>query len=82
MTVEQHYLTAAVLVNGWMREYYRYLVDGDPANGLHPKAKAALTLKIAAEIEAALLKYDASFNIPESGRKHGKAKQPAGAEHD
>jgi hypothetical protein len=47
------YLQASDIISDWMREYYRYLVDGDPSNGLHPKARAALTLRLAAALDEA-----------------------------
>jgi hypothetical protein len=40
-----HYLAASALVEAWMIEYKRYLLDGDP-NILHPKARAALVVDI------------------------------------
>lgn len=49
-SAQQCYLLAATLVSEWMAEYQRYLVDGDP-NTIHPKARAALTLRIADIIE-------------------------------
>lgn len=46
-----NHLAAASAVSNWMHEYRRYLLDGDP-NILHPKARAALVLSIAALLDA------------------------------
>lgn len=40
-----NHLKVAEAVQRWMKEYQRYLLDGDP-NILHPKAKAALICMI------------------------------------
>lgn len=58
-TEENAYLVAANMVEAWAQEYKRYLLDGDP-NILHPKARTALTLKIADKIEAA---YKVAFDV-------------------
>lgn len=45
-----NHVLAHQVVNGWMNTYKRYLLDGDP-NVVHPKAKAALVLAIAAALD-------------------------------
>ena len=45
-----HYLTAAALIEQWMKEYRLYLLDGDP-NIPHPKAKAALVVSVVAALD-------------------------------
>lgn len=48
--VTLNYLSADGIVSEWMKEYRRYLLDGDP-NIVHPKAKVALVLEIAKALD-------------------------------
>lgn len=65
-----HYLTANAVIESWMIEYKRYLLDGDP-NIIHPKAKAALVLGM----------VDALANVTAQARLKPRAK-PGTAKDD